>query len=52
MKIIDIPTFGVNLGSGNHIFVKVLTDEHLQRYPQPRTRLIKVATTRVPAACG
>ncbi len=29
MKIIDIQTFGVNLGGGNHIFVKVLTDEHL-----------------------
>ena len=29
MKIIDIQTFGVNLGGGNHIFVKLLTDEHL-----------------------
>src|SRR5579863_6577341 len=29
MKIIDILTYGVNLGNGNHIFVKVLTDEHL-----------------------
>jgi galactonate dehydratase len=29
MKIIDILTYGVNLGDGNHIFVKVLTDEHL-----------------------
>ena len=29
MKIIDIQTHGVNLGSGNHVFVKVLTDEHL-----------------------
>ena len=29
MKIIDIQTFGVNLGDGNHIFVKLLTDEHL-----------------------
>lgn len=28
MKIIDILTFPVNL-SGNHVFVKVLTDEHL-----------------------
>src|SRR5262245_42400965 len=28
MKIIDILTYGVNLG-GNHVFVKVLTDEHL-----------------------
>lgn len=30
MKIIDIQTFGVNLGDGNHIFIRVLTDEHLQ----------------------
>jgi len=29
MKIIDIQTFGVNAGGGNHVFVKVLTDEHL-----------------------
>jgi galactonate dehydratase len=29
MKIIDIKTFGVNMGDGNHVFVKVLTDEHL-----------------------
>jgi galactonate dehydratase len=29
MKIIDIQTYGVNLGDGNHIFLKVLTDEHL-----------------------
>lgn len=29
MKIIDILTFGVNLGDGNHLFIKVLTDEHL-----------------------
>jgi galactonate dehydratase len=29
MKIIDIQTFGVNLGDGNHIFVKILSDEHL-----------------------
>ncbi len=29
MKIIDIQTFGVNLGDGNHVFVKVMTDEHL-----------------------
>ena len=29
MKIIDILTYGVNLGDGNHVFVKVLTDEHL-----------------------
>jgi galactonate dehydratase len=30
MKIIDIRTYGVNVGSSNHIFVRVLTDEHLQ----------------------
>lgn len=29
MKIIDIQTAAVNLGEGNHVFVKVLTDEHL-----------------------
>ena len=29
MKITDIHTYGVNLGSGNHVFVKVVTDEHL-----------------------
>jgi galactonate dehydratase len=29
MKIIDIQTVGVNLGDGNHVFIKVLTDEHL-----------------------
>ena len=29
MKITDIQTFGVNLGDGNHIFVKVISDEHL-----------------------
>lgn len=29
MKITDIQTFGVNLGDGNHLFIKVLTDEHL-----------------------
>ncbi len=29
MKIIDILTNAVNLGDGNHVFVKVLTDEHL-----------------------
>jgi len=27
MKIIDIKTYGTNLGGSNHIFVKVLTDE-------------------------
>jgi len=30
MKIIDIQTIAVNLGDMNHIFVRVLTDEHLQ----------------------
>ena len=29
MKIIDVQTFGVNMGDGNHVFVKILTDEHL-----------------------
>jgi galactonate dehydratase len=29
MKIIDILTCGVNLGDGNHVFVKVLSDEHI-----------------------
>lgn len=29
MQITDILTYGVNLGGGNHVFVKVLTDEHL-----------------------
>ena len=29
MKIIEIQTFGVNAGGANHVFVKVLTDEHL-----------------------
>ncbi len=29
MKIIDIQAYGVNLGGGNHLFVKVLTDAHL-----------------------
>ena len=29
MKISDVLTYGVNMGDGNHIFVKVLTDEHL-----------------------
>jgi L-alanine-DL-glutamate epimerase-like enolase superfamily enzyme len=28
MKIIDILTFPISL-AGNHVFVKVLTDEHL-----------------------
>lgn len=28
MRIIDIETFGVHMG-GNHLFVKILTDEHL-----------------------
>jgi galactonate dehydratase len=30
VKIIDVLTIGVNLGDMNHVFVKVLTDEHLQ----------------------
>jgi galactonate dehydratase len=29
MKIIDIQTISVNLGDMNHLFIKVLTDEHL-----------------------
>jgi galactonate dehydratase len=29
MKIIDIQTYGVNLGDGNHVFVKVISDEHI-----------------------
>lgn len=29
MKITDILTYGTNIGDGNHIFVKVITDEHL-----------------------
>jgi len=29
MKIIDVLTYGVNLGDGNHVFVKVLSDEHI-----------------------
>src|SRR6516165_4300581 len=29
MKIIDIQSYGVNLGGGNHVFVKVLSDEHI-----------------------
>lgn len=29
MKITDIQTYDVNLGGGNHVFIKVLTDEHL-----------------------
>jgi galactonate dehydratase len=29
MKIIDILTYGVNLGGGNHVFVKVISDEHI-----------------------
>ncbi|MFO1095517.1 MAG: galactonate dehydratase [Planctomycetaceae bacterium] len=29
MKITDILTFGTNIGDGNHVFVKVITDEHL-----------------------
>ena len=30
MKIIDIQSYGVNLGDGNHVFVKVISDEHIQ----------------------
>jgi galactonate dehydratase len=29
MKIIDIQSYGVNLGGGNHVFVKVISDEHI-----------------------
>jgi galactonate dehydratase len=29
MKIIDIQTYGVNLGNENHVFVKVISDEHI-----------------------
>jgi galactonate dehydratase len=29
MKIIDVQTYGVNLGGGNHVFVKVISDEHI-----------------------
>jgi galactonate dehydratase len=29
MKIIDIQAYGVNLGAGNHVFVKVISDEHI-----------------------
>jgi len=29
MKIIDVLTYGVNLGDGNHVFVKVVSDEHI-----------------------
>jgi galactonate dehydratase len=29
MKITDVNAIGVNLGDGNHIFVKVMTDEHI-----------------------
>jgi galactonate dehydratase len=29
MKIINIQTLGVNLGDGNHVFVKVISDEHI-----------------------
>lgn len=29
MKISDILTYGVNLGDGNHVFIKILSDEHL-----------------------
>jgi galactonate dehydratase len=29
MKINDIQSYGVNLGGGNHVFVKVIADEHI-----------------------
>jgi galactonate dehydratase len=29
MKIIDVQSIGVNLGDGNHVFVKVISDEHI-----------------------
>src|SRR5436305_4137267 len=29
MRIIDIQSIGVNLGDGNHVFVKVISDEHI-----------------------
>ncbi len=29
MKIIDVQSIGVNLGDGNHVFVKVISDEHV-----------------------
>jgi len=29
VKITDVETFGVNLGDGNHVFIKIHTDEHL-----------------------
>jgi galactonate dehydratase len=29
MKIVDILTYGVNLGNENHVFVKVISDEHI-----------------------
>lgn len=29
MKITDIQSYGVNLGGGNHVFVKVISDEHI-----------------------
>jgi galactonate dehydratase len=29
MKIIDVQARGVNLGDGNHVFVKVISDEHI-----------------------
>ena len=32
MKITDIQALGANLGGGNHIYVKVMTDEHLIGY--------------------
>ena len=32
MKITNIEALGANLGGGNHIYVKVVTDEHLVGY--------------------
>jgi L-alanine-DL-glutamate epimerase-like enolase superfamily enzyme len=29
MKIIDVQSIGVNLGDGNHVFVQVISDEHI-----------------------
>jgi galactonate dehydratase len=29
MKITDVQAIGVNLGDGNHVFVKVISDEHI-----------------------
>jgi hypothetical protein len=29
IKIIDVQDIGVNLGDGKHVFVKILSDEHI-----------------------